>query len=631
MDGNPTVAELGLTPKDMGITQRPDATSISQAHSKILRFNTPDYFTGYDEIKGQEPPIVSSFQTPDGQQTIDLVGTQHAHQLPTQEKRDRMITRLDERFRGYMDATAADPSRRLIMIEGASATGVDNFSDRVVQQDHMLKNLLKQQNITTEQEAVAKIGEMGTMIFAAHREGIPVMSPEPSPEEIIAKQKSEGIDEADIALKQAILGLDVNVYRGQLRDQKRFTQDEVFTALKNACEQSGWQQDLVEQTKAKLTGNSETDQQEMKAFIDQVLPALNTRMQENQVGFNLVNPDYTWAFDPTNRDTYNHLHSPGSKVDVFKQMSNIAGEFRDDYILDQIVDAVSEGKSPFIVYGDGHMVKLKPAVAALYTSKETGKPHSQPTEQTTQEATREAPYRDVQFGRIYDKLEPHQLVNIAVLGNILLEIDEENLGLERISMENLQKGWDREGETFTKGLVEKGIDLDPFTVYKYYQIQRKVFQVLGKPTNNAGARDRRFRALGDHIKLSETKDHAMCSEYAMLTTYIAQKIGEPAHLIVGAAIGNDEDKWREAHAYVWVDGLNAVFDTVQAQNDMEYPALMIPTTPATTLQTLEGGLDIEGKRLGTNFTAHYGLEAGGFGVKLAHKAVETPLMEVKQS
>jgi hypothetical protein len=119
----------------------------------------------------------------------------------------------------------------------------------------------------------------------------------------------------------------------------------------------------------------------MKAFVEQILPALNTRMQENQVGFNLVNLDYTWAFDPTNHDTYNHLHSPASKVEVFKRMSNIAGEYRDDYILDQIVDAVVEGKSPFIVYGDGHTVKLKPALATLYEAKATSGPQPQANEQ----------------------------------------------------------------------------------------------------------------------------------------------------------------------------------------------------------------------------------------------------------
>ena len=50
MDGNPPAAELGLTPTDVGITIRPDAAVMDQAHAKILRFNTPEYFAGYDDI-----------------------------------------------------------------------------------------------------------------------------------------------------------------------------------------------------------------------------------------------------------------------------------------------------------------------------------------------------------------------------------------------------------------------------------------------------------------------------------------------------------------------------------------------------------------------------------------------------
>jgi tetrahydromethanopterin S-methyltransferase subunit G len=110
----------------------------------------------------------------------------------------------------------------------------------------------------------------------------------------------------------------------------------------------------------------------------------------------------------------------------------------------------------------------------------------------------------------------------------------------------------------------------------------------------------------------------MCSEYAILAARIAQKIGEPIHLVIGAVVGNDEQKWRDAHAFVWVEGVNAVFDSVQAQSDNEYPALMIPTSPAT-LKTLEDGFDVEAKRIGRDFTAHYGLEAGGFGITLAHE------------
>jgi len=230
--------------------------------------------------------------------------------------------------------------------------------------------------------------------------------------------------------------------------------------------------------------------------------------------------------------------------------------------------------------------------------------------------TVDAPFRDVQYGRIYDHLEAHQVINIAVLGNIFIEIDEENLGLERVSSENIQKGWVKDKEKFVTRCKELSISIDPFEVYKYFQIQRKVFQVLGKPSQDVSARDTRFKQMRDSVKLSETKGHAMCSEYAILSTYIAQKIGEPVHLIVGTAVEiNDESGWREAHAYGWIEGLNVVFDSVLAQSDNEYPALMEPTS-LVTLATLESGNDIEAKKIGTNFTRFYGMEAGGFGVRM---------------
>ncbi len=227
-------------------------------------------------------------------------------------------------------------------------------------------------------------------------------------------------------------------------------------------------------------------------------------------------------------------------------------------------------------------------------------------------------FRDVQYGRIYDRLEPGQAINIAAFGNISIEIDEENLSLEKISLENLQKGWERVKEGFVTQCEELGIEIDPFEVYKYYQIQRKVFQVLGPPTENAVARTNRFAEQGNRVKLSETKGYAMCSEYAILATYIAQKIGEPIHLIIGsAAEAGDRDKYRGAHAYVWVDSLNAAFDSVLTSSDTEYPAIMKPVRPAT-LSTLEEGKDIEAQRIGSNFVRFYGMQAGGFGVELDH-------------
>lgn len=44
---------------------------------------------------------------------------------------------------------------------------------------------------------------------------------------------------------------------------------------------------------------------------------------------------------------------------------------------------------------------------------------------------------------------------------------------------------------------------------------------------------------------------------------------------------------------------------------------MKPVT-TTTLATLEEGKDAQATRLGSDFTRFYGLEAGGFGVRMDH-------------
>ncbi len=226
------------------------------------------------------------------------------------------------------------------------------------------------------------------------------------------------------------------------------------------------------------------------------------------------------------------------------------------------------------------------------------------------------PCREVQFARIYDKLEPNRPIDIMIFGDGKLIIDEENLGLERVSRESLMQAWMSQKDAWTIQCKELGINIDPFTVFTYYHIQKKAYEILGAPTNSKGKERNEKYAQGESVKLSEMRGMAMCSEYAALESYIAQKIGEQAHLIVGTTIVG-EDQWREAHMYTWIDGINAVLEgTLAAEN--EYPALMRPVNNAT-LQTLENGLDIECKRIGTNQTAIYGLAAGGFGARLRPK------------
>ena len=215
---------------------------------------------------------------------------------------------------------------------------------------------------------------------------------------------------------------------------------------------------------------------------------------------------------------------------------------------------------------------------------------------------------------VYDKLQSGQAINIAPLGKVEIILDEENLGLESVTLENLQRGWERDKDSFTQRLVLAGIRLDPFTAYKYYQIQRKTLQVLGKPIASAGMRGE--RALGNNFRLSEAKGQALCSEYAILSTFIAQKIGEPARLVIGMTpIEEEHNQWREPHAYIWLDNINAVYDPVLAENPDDLPALMLPSQ-GVTFDTLLHGQDVSCKQIGKDFSRNYGLEPFGFGVRL---------------
>lgn len=242
-------------------------------------------------------------------------------------------------------------------------------------------------------------------------------------------------------------------------------------------------------------------------------------------------------------------------------------------------------------------------------------PIGDPTTTPALNSEKRAAFRRAQFGMIYDKLEPHQDIDISAFGGIHLEIDEENLGLEKVSIENLREAWEGQHQSWEAQCRELGIKVDPFTVFKYFHIQRKAFRILGESIRNEGERANEFRKKNMRSKLSETKGLAMCSEYAILCTYIAQKLGDDVNLIIGSAIIDDaEEKWRYAHAFCYDKSNDFIFDPVLAESDSEWPAIMVPTNEGI-LYDMESGYDIRATRIGTNFERIYGLEAGGFGAK----------------
>ena len=211
----------------------------------------------------------------------------------------------------------------------------------------------------------------------------------------------------------------------------------------------------------------------------------------------------------------------------------------------------------------------------------------------------EIPFRAVQHGgKVYDKLVPGGSIDIGILGKVKQVLDVENLGLEKVTNESLNKQWESQKRAWTKQCEELGIDIDPFDVFTIFLVQEKAIKVLGHPENTKQM-ERTIRMMNQSkegsVRLSDMKGVALCSEFALLETYMLQTLGVSAHLISGAFV-NPETQYRDPHMYTWIGGgVNAVLEGTLAREG-EYPALMKPIKP-TTLHTLEAGHEIACKRV----------------------------------
>lgn len=73
----------------------------------------------------------------------------------------------------------------------------------------------------------------------------------------------------------------------------------------------------------------------------------------------LVWNDTQWVYDIT---------TPTPQDYVTNELARRSGELRDEYILGQIMKYWREGKSPFLVFGSAHAIRLEPALEKALTS-----------------------------------------------------------------------------------------------------------------------------------------------------------------------------------------------------------------------------------------------------------------------
>lgn len=224
----------------------------------------------------------------------------------------------------------------------------------------------------------------------------------------------------------------------------------------------------------------------------------------------------------------------------------------------------------------------------------------------------EMSFRKIGLGKIYDILVAGQSVEIGTISKVHLILDEENLGLEKVTRESLDKGWERNKKAWIQHCADLEIPIDPFMVYSLNRVETKAVDVLGSPKDTKPM-ERVLRMMSkskdESIRLSDMKGAALCSEFALLEAYMLQKLGFSANLVAGA-IYNPDTQYNEGHMYTWVgSGINGILEGTLASKD-ENPALMLPIVPAT-LESLETGQLITCKRMvrkGSRYT--YSLNDG---------------------
>ncbi|MBO0796974.1 MAG: hypothetical protein J2P36_39350, partial [Ktedonobacteraceae bacterium] len=319
-----------------------------------------------DELAPKDPhyPLTYSYRVPGTEQRVVSIGVDHYVVMPPEEGK-AMVNRLGEEVDIYIRDTSRAPQQRLFMIEGGGPYHSPHLQERIEQHEPIIARNLE--GIQTQEQAISKLGEWAPMMLAAREYHVPLMSPEPTEQEIAQDLREQGYAPLDIATLLGAREIHTKGRTGEQHDQQRFTLKELFNSLLPACLHAGWNAERATQVRNDFPKLSEAQRPtEAQSFVDAVLPALNERLQQI-AGSNLVNPDYTWAFHPHDRDMYHQLVTPPPGLSLLGDMNARSVDFRNHYSFDRVNDAVRQGYSPFLPFGRSHTRSWDPAFAYLYT------------------------------------------------------------------------------------------------------------------------------------------------------------------------------------------------------------------------------------------------------------------------
>lgn len=278
-----------------------------QAASKLLDFDDPQYLAAH--TAPLKKPRHYRYRYRD--QEIELIGPRHTYDPNSSMAQLTFIYVQD-----YISRVPKD--RRLIIVEGF-------VGDPTCE--------------STLEKSVKLGGEPAGVTFLAKERGVLVISPEPH-------YKFEAAE----FIKQGFKPEQVAVYYG-LRlipgsQENNISREEAAVI---ALDRAGV-----------------TPRHDLKVKTDNIVGALWTlnEIAKNELGHELVS-----KYNKLNlsADQVHQLLTPNksNKASTVNHLAAASSRLRDIYLLKQIYQCLNEGKSPLVVYGASHTVKLKPAIEYL--------------------------------------------------------------------------------------------------------------------------------------------------------------------------------------------------------------------------------------------------------------------------
>lgn len=313
-----------------------EESRLEQAKKLILDVNSKEYIQGHNfgsKEQAAVTPVVLRYQI--GNQELVAIGAPHTY---TNKPEHPVLKKIRDEFGEYVQRIPKE--KRIAMVEG-------------------FHNGQPRTEATLEESA--KRGESHMLTFLANQSGSEVISPEAPDEKILADLLEKGMTGENIALFHVLRALRGGMQRGEVRHGVPLPRGRVSVAIAR-----------IEQAFRPGWTRSDYSEEVAGQILSEAVPKINKAMRNvfkedlfelskngevkvvanEKIIFDSVDPS-PWAGNTT----------------VINSISRIVSDTRDSYILEKLAEAVEKGKSPFIVYGRSHIIRLKPALDYLFGNK----------------------------------------------------------------------------------------------------------------------------------------------------------------------------------------------------------------------------------------------------------------------